>query len=117
MQKFAGKLNVLTQQSAVVDATLKGNLPPVALPKPEYMEHAKDLWERIGLPQLKPEAPWHGYSLGDWNEGWDQAALRAGEGNYLENGRRTAQCRRTDVKPNTSVMKLSICMAVLERKT
>jgi 4-hydroxy-3-polyprenylbenzoate decarboxylase len=89
----------------LVDATLKGNLPPVALPKPEYMEHAKQLWEKIGLPQLKPEAPWYGYSLGDWNEDWDQAALRAVEGNYLENGRRTAQQRRKDVKPNTSVRK------------
>jgi UbiD family decarboxylase len=89
----------------LVDATLKGNLPPVALPKAEYMEHAKVLWEKIGLPRLKPEAPWHGYSLGDWTEDWDQAALRAVKGNYLENGRRTAERRRKDIKPNTSVRK------------
>jgi hypothetical protein len=31
--------------------------------------------------------------------------LRAIEGNYLENGRRTAERRRDDVKPNTSVRK------------
>jgi UbiD family decarboxylase len=91
----------------LVDATLKGKLPPVALPKAEYMEHAKELWERMGLPRLKPEAPWHGYSLGDWTEEWDQAALRAVEGKYLENGERTAQHRRNDVKPNTSVRKVS----------
>ncbi len=90
----------------LVDATLKGSLPPVALPKAEYMEHAKELWERMGLPRLKPEAPWHGYSLGDWTEEWDQAARRAVEGRYLENGERTAQQRRNDIKPNTSVRKV-----------
>jgi UbiD family decarboxylase len=89
----------------LIDATLKGNLPPLALPKREYMEHAKELWERFGLPPLKPESPWHGYSLGDWSEEWDQAALRAAAGNYLENGKRTATRRRNDVRPNTSIRK------------
>jgi UbiD family decarboxylase len=91
----------------LLDATLKGKLPPVALPKAEYMEHAKELWEKMGLPRLKPEAPWHGYSLGDWTEEWDQAALRAVDGKYLENGERTAQRRRNDISPNTSVRKAS----------
>ncbi|MBI4528731.1 MAG: UbiD family decarboxylase [Deltaproteobacteria bacterium] len=89
----------------LIDATLKGNLPPIALPKREYMEHAKELWERLGLPRLEPEAPWHGYSLGDWSEDWDEAALRAVKGEYLENGRRTAQRCRSDVRPNTSIRK------------
>ncbi len=90
----------------LIDATLKGDLPPIALPKREYMEHAKGLWEKLGLPPLKPEAPWHGYSLGDWTKDWDAAALRAVEGKYLENGRLTAQRRRNDVRPNTSIRKL-----------
>jgi UbiD family decarboxylase len=90
----------------LIDATLKGNLPPIALPKREYMEHAKELWERLELPPLKPEAPWHGYSLGDWTADWDDAARSAVEGNYLENGRRTAQRRRNDVRPNTSIRKV-----------
>lgn len=90
----------------LIDATLKGDLPPIALPKREYMEHAKGLWEKLGLPPLKPEAPWHGYSLGDWTEDWDAAALRAVEGKYLENGQRTAQRRRNDVRPNTSIRKV-----------
>ncbi|HZD40076.1 MAG TPA: hypothetical protein VE131_05095, partial [Terriglobales bacterium] len=89
----------------LIDATLKGNLPPLALPKRQYMEHAKELWERFGLPPLKPESPWHGYSLGDWTEEWDQGALRAAAGQYLENGERSAKRRRSDVKPNTSVRK------------
>lgn len=89
----------------LIDATLKGDLPPVALPKREYMEHARALWERLELPALKPEAPWHGYSLGDWTDGWDEAAARAASGDYLENGRLSDAKRRNDVRPNTSIRK------------
>jgi len=87
----------------LIDATLKADMPPIALPKREYMEGAKELWERLGLPPLQPESPWHGYSLGDWTDEWDEMAKRAAEGNYLENGRRSAQYRRKDVAPNTSI--------------
>ncbi len=59
------------------------------------------------MPCLKPEVPWHGYSLGDWTEDWDEAAHRAAEGKYFENGERTARQRRNDVRPNTSVRKIS----------
>ncbi len=87
----------------LIDATLKADMPPLALPKKEYMEQAKALWEKFGLPPLQPEAPWYGYSLGDWNDEWDAMAKRAAEGGYLENGRRSAQLRRNDVAPNTSI--------------
>jgi len=87
----------------LIDATLKRKMPPVALPKREFMEHARELWDDLGLPPLTPEAPWHGYSLGDWNTAWDEAAMRAVAGDYLENGRRTAQRRRKGVKPETPV--------------
>ena len=87
----------------LIDATLKSDMPPIALPKKEYMEGAKKLWERLGLPPLNPESPWHGYSLGDWNDQWDEMAKRAVAGEYLENGRRSAQLRRNDVFPNTSI--------------
>jgi len=87
----------------LIDATLKSDMPPIALPKKEYMESAKELWEKLGLPPLKPESPWHGYSLGDWNSEWDEMAKRAADGEYMENGRRSAQYRRSDVAPNTSV--------------
>ena len=87
----------------LIDATLKQKMPPVALPKREYMEHARELWDELGLPPLAPEAPWHGYSLGDWNATWDEAAARAVAGDYLENGRRTAQRRRKGVRPETPV--------------
>ena len=91
------------ESTLLVDATLKADMPPVALPKKEYMEHAKELWDKLGLPALNPEAPWHGYSLGDWSDDWDDAAARAAAGDYLENGRRSAQLRRKGVMPNTSI--------------
>jgi 4-hydroxy-3-polyprenylbenzoate decarboxylase len=87
----------------LIDATLKRSMPPLALPKKEYMEHARELWNDLGLPPLAPEAPWHGYSLGDWHDAWDEAAARAVAGDYLENGRRTAQRRRKGIKPETPV--------------
>ena len=35
----------------LVDATLKGDLPPISLPKREFMEEAKIIWEeQLGLP-------------------------------------------------------------------
>ena len=50
--------------SVLINATLKGVYSPVALPKREFMEQARKLWERLGLPPLKPQPPWHGYDLG-----------------------------------------------------
>lgn len=89
--------------TVLIDATLKSDMPPLALPKREFMENARALWERLGLPPLQPESPWYGYSLGDWTEEWDKMALRATQGKYLENGLRSAQLRRLDVAPNTSI--------------
>ena len=78
-------------------------MPPVALPKRQYMERAQEIWEDLGLAPLNPENPWHGYSLGDWSDEWDDLADRAAQGHYLENGRRSAQRRRADLLPNTHV--------------
>jgi UbiD family decarboxylase len=85
----------------LMDATAKGDMPPLALPTREYMERAKNIWEKLGLPSLRPETPWFGYSLGDWLPEWDQAAQRAATGRYLENGRISAQQRRKGLKPET----------------
>ncbi len=85
----------------LVDATMKGDLPPLALPKQEYMERAKAIWEELGLPKLRPQSPWYGYSLGDWLPAWDEAAKRAVEGRYLENGRISDARRRRGIKPET----------------
>lgn len=97
------RIGAETDAIMLVDATLKKDLPPIALPKKEFMENARRLWNDLGLPQLSPEKPWHGYSLGHWSETWDQAAARAVEGRYLENGEISSCHLRSDVKPNQSV--------------
>ena len=85
----------------LMDATMKSEMPPLALPKRPYMEDTKRLWEELGLPRLRPQSPWFGYSLGDWLPAWDAAAERAASGNYLENGRISAQQRQKGLVPET----------------
>ena len=53
--------------AVLINAMLKEKFPPISLPKREYMENAKQIWEELGLPALKPETPWYGYSLGEWD--------------------------------------------------
>jgi len=85
----------------LMDATMKGDLPPLALPKQEYMERAQKIWEELGLPKLRRQSPWFGYSLGDWLPQWDAAAKRAVEGKYMENGRISEKQQVRGVKPET----------------
>jgi len=89
--------------SMLIDATMIGGMPPIALPKKEYMERAKDLWNDLGLPPLTPQAPWYGYSLGNWSDKWEKAAKRAVAGDYQENGRISEQRQRKDLHPETPV--------------
>ena len=89
--------------SVLIDATLKEDFPPISLPKREYMEGARKIWEELGLPALKPESPWHGYSLGEWSEELERAAELAVAGDYFETGKIIAQRRRSDVKMNTEI--------------
>jgi 4-hydroxy-3-polyprenylbenzoate decarboxylase len=92
--------------SLLIDATLKDDFPPIALPKREFMENAKAIWEELGLPKLKPEAPWFGYSLGDWSERNEQMAQRAVKGDYFITGEEIALQRRRDVAMNTEIKHL-----------
>ena len=86
----------------LMDATMKEDLPPLALPKRQYMERAKQVWEELGLPKLRPQSPWFGSPLGgDWLPQWDEAAQRAVAGRYLENGRISEKLRRKGLKPET----------------
>jgi 4-hydroxy-3-polyprenylbenzoate decarboxylase len=87
----------------LIDATLKEDFPPISLPKREYMERAKVIWEELGLPKLKPEAPWFGYSLGEWPAEMEEAAQRAVRGDYFETGALLEKRRRKDVRMNTEV--------------
>lgn len=89
--------------SVLYDATLKENFPPISLPKREFMENAKDIWEELDLPPLNPKEPWFGYSLGEWEDQFDEAADMAVKSEYWEYGKRIAQRRRSDVEMNTEV--------------
>ena len=82
----------------LMDATMKSVMPPLALPTQPYMERSKAIWEELGLPKLRPQAPWFGYTLGDWLPQWEDAAQRAATGRYLENGAISLKQQRNDVK-------------------
>ena len=92
--------------SVLIDATLKENFPPISLPKRKYMERAKQIWEELGLPKLKPEAPWFGYSLGEWSPEFDAAAERATRGEYMDTAKLLEKRRRKDVRMNTEVRRV-----------
>jgi 4-hydroxy-3-polyprenylbenzoate decarboxylase len=78
----------------MMNATLKEPFPPVALPSQPYMERAKEIWEEeLGLPRLRPQRPWYGYSLGQWDaESQDEAEL-ALRGEYYRTGDKLAERR------------------------
>src|SRR5215211_488966 len=85
---------VPNDSSLLIDATLKAPFPPLALPTREYMERARKIWDELGLPALSPQPPWHGYTLGDWNETWETYAKRAVIGAWEESGKETFAQRR-----------------------
>ncbi|HET7909818.1 MAG TPA: UbiD family decarboxylase, partial [Nitrospira sp.] len=89
--------------AVLINATLKVEFPPVALPKREFMERARALWERLGLPSLTPEAPWYGSDLGAWNDELERQAQMATRGEYFVLGGELARYRNGDVKMNTPV--------------
>jgi 4-hydroxy-3-polyprenylbenzoate decarboxylase len=91
------------ESSLLIDATLKYTAPPLALPKRDYMERARAIWEDLQLPPLTPQPPWHGYSLGDWAERWDVYAERAVAGRWEESGAETLARRRGGLTPETPV--------------
>jgi UbiD family decarboxylase len=90
----------------LIDATIKGPMPPLALPKQEFMERAQALWAKLNLPPIALKAPWHGYPLGDWIERWDTYAERAVRGAWEETGRETLARQRPGLKPETPVRKV-----------
>ena len=94
--------------SVLIDATMKENFPPISLPKREYMERARKIWEELDLPKLKPESPWYGYSLGEWSDDLQRAADLAVKGEYFKTGELIAKRRRKDVRMNTEVRDLDV---------
>ncbi len=80
----------------LIDATRKRAMPPLALPTKPFMEHARALWEELDLPPLSVRAPWHGYTLGEWTDEWENFARRAASGDWQESGKNTAARARRD---------------------
>ena len=89
--------------TVLVNAMLKGTYAPVALPKREFMERARAIWERLGLPALTPQPPWHGYDLGHWPPELERQARMAAESDYFALGDELEQQRRGDVAMNAPV--------------
>ena len=92
-----------TDATLMIDATLKANMPPLALPREEFMVRAKGIWEELQLPRLTPQSPWHGYELGDWSEQWNDYAKRAVAGDWETNGSMTENNQKGGMKPETPV--------------
>ncbi len=92
-----------SDSTLLIDATLKYPMPPLALPGREFMERARTLWKELGLPPLAIRSPWHGYSLGDWTDAWEQFAGKAVAGAWAENGDNSWARRRGGLTPETPV--------------
>jgi hypothetical protein len=66
----------------------------VSLPKKEFIERSKQIWEELELPPLKPRALWYGYSLGAWTKEDEDEADLAVKGDYFETGKKQIGARR-----------------------
>ncbi len=83
-----------TASCLLIDATRKWDYPPVSLPKREFMDRSRKIWEEMGLPQLNPKVPWYGYSLGYWTKENDEEAELALKGEHKLTGEKLARQRR-----------------------
>src|SRR5881628_425024 len=77
----------------LIDATRKWNYPPISLPKEEFMQRARRIWEDERLPALSPKTAWFGYPLGPWPAEWEEEADVAVKGRYYETGEKLAKQR------------------------
>ena len=60
------------------------------------------------MPEIKPERPWYGYDLGEWNADLDIMARRAVRSDYWKTGEIISEYRRNDVEMNTEVRTLDV---------
>lgn len=96
MDPSAGAPGAGEKQRVLIDATLKGPYPPVALPRRDFMERALAIWrQQPGLPEPRLRAPWHGYALGAWSEQDQALADLMLDGDYRAVGRISATAQET----------------------
>jgi 4-hydroxy-3-polyprenylbenzoate decarboxylase len=79
-------LDLPTQSTILMNATIKWPLPPVSLPKKEFMDRAAQIWREEGFPELKLREPYWGRNLGYWHPEEDQKAEWALKGEYYKTG-------------------------------
>jgi 3-polyprenyl-4-hydroxybenzoate decarboxylase len=79
--------------TVLINATRKWDCPPVALPKKEFMERAREIWEEEGLPKIEIKTPWFGYDLGYWPEEFAEEAKLALQGEHFITGDKLARNR------------------------
>jgi len=92
-----------SEGTMLIDATLKHDMPPLALPAEEFMTRAKEIWRELELPPIVPQAPWHGYQLGDWADEYTGLAKAAVAGDWRDNGAETYGRRHGNLIPETPV--------------
>ena len=87
---------MVTVDALLINAVRPWPYTPVSLPRKEFMEKSKAIWEELGLPALKPRMPWYGYSLGAWTKQDEEEAELAVKGDYFVTGEKQTKQR---VKP------------------
>jgi len=50
--------------------------------KRHYMERAREIWNELGFPTLRPREPWYGISLGIWPEAYQHQAELGEKGDF-----------------------------------
>ena len=85
-----------SSSALLINAVRPWPYTPVSLPKKEFMERSKQIWEELELPPLKPRMPWYGYSLGAWTQQDEEEAALAVKGEYFITGtKQTGQRKKT----------------------
>jgi 4-hydroxy-3-polyprenylbenzoate decarboxylase len=77
----------------LINATRKWDYPPVSLPRKDFMERARQIWEEENLPEISPKVPWFGYSLGCWTDELQEEAELALQGKHHQTGEKLAKQR------------------------
>ncbi len=89
--------------SMLIDATLKQAFPPLALPKREFMERARTIWEELGLPPIVAAAALARLHARRLVGPWETYARRAVAGDWEQSGRETLARKRGGLTPETPV--------------
>jgi UbiD family decarboxylase len=90
------EVRMASTSALLINAVRPWPYTPVSLPRKEFMEKSKAIWEELGLPTLKPRMPWYGYSLGAWTKEDEEEADMAVKGDYFVTGDKQTKQR---VKP------------------